>query len=490
VSRWAGRAAALLLLAAGCAPTVRAGDYYAHPLERAVKRTSPLEARWRVQPPPAGCTATGAPILFVPALGLTQSTWSGVTRTLAACRARVFVELPGIGETPFTGSFDDDAVLRAITDVADAVAPGQRVVLAGHSLGGAIVARLAERLGARVEALVLVAAPVAPFTLNRWERLLLLPSVWPPFLHLAGANTGVRLGLQRVSGGGDRAAPIDVALISADWSDHRRRGAVREYYRAFLEVDAVGKSVLALERVRVPALLVWGADDRIVPGDVLIATERRMSAVRPSVEIVPGAGHLVIMSKPAAVAQALDKFLASLPPSPPSVPPPSAASSSASPRSETVVGRKPGDRVWGPAREIFPIVGVNALFPLDGRTDLSVVAGVARGGIDPSYPVEAGRLVLTVGATVRGESAGWSFAYLRATARVELVWRWGGGYHVDGTLLVDPRNGRVGGYGALGYTASAIPWVRAFVGGGALPGEGARLLFGVEINARLTGWLY
>jgi len=83
-----------------------------------------------------------------------------------------------------------------------------------------------------------------------------------------------------------------------------------------------------------------------------------------------------------------------------------------------------------------------------------------------------------------------SFAYLRATGRLELVWRWGGGFHVDGTLLVDPRDGRAGGYGAVGYTPSVVPWLRGFVGGGALPGEGGRALVGVELDWRLTGLLY
>jgi hypothetical protein len=121
---------------------------------------------------------------------------------------------------------------------------------------------------------------------------------------------------------------------------------------------------------------------------------------------------------------------------------------------------------------------------------LSVNAGLARGGIDARYPVESGRLALTVGGAIRGDGAAWQFAYLRATARFELVWRWGGGYHVDGTLLVDPRNGRVGGYGAVGYSASVVPWLRVFVGGGALPGEAARVLLGIDVTARLTGWLW
>ena len=470
----------LALAAAGCAPTVRAGDFYATPLRRPASARAKIGARWRVQPAPARCAATGAPILFVPALGLTQHSWAGVTAALGACRPRVLVDLPGIGETPETRAFDETAVLDALLDVVDAVVPGGRVVLAGHSLGGAIVTRLAARLGARVEALVLVAAPVAPFTLDRWERLLLRPSLWPPFLHVAGASTAVRLGLGRISGGGDRAGPLDVALIAADFSDHRRRGAVVQYYRAFLDTAEIERTEAALADVRAPTLLVWGAEDRIVPLDVLHTAEQRLGA-RATTEIVPGTGHLVILAAPLAVAESIDHFLGALP-----------ATSQPFVDGGVIAerARHPGDRVWGPRRELFPVAGVGALFPLDGRVDLSFHAGLARGGIDPHFPAEAGRLAFTVGAAIRGDATGWQFAYMRATGRFELVWRWGGGYHVDGTLLVDPRNGRVGGYGALGYTPSVLPWTRVFVGGGVLPGEGGRVLVGVDVTARLTGWLF
>lgn len=476
-----------LCAVAACAPTVRADDYFAAPLLRAAVPTAPIAARFRVLPAPARCTRVGAPIVFLPALGLTQHSWAGVNAALTACRARVIVDAPGIGEAPFVGRFDNAAALRAIVDVIDAVAPGGRVVLAGHSLGGAMAARLAAQLGTRVEALVLVAAPLADIELNRWEKLLLYESLWPPFLHIAGAYSGIGDGLREVAGGGEAIRPLDVALIAADWSDRRRRQAIAGYYRELLEPAQLRVNGAALDAVRAPTLLVWGDRDDIVRPKVdELAAARLAHVVTVRTRVVPGTGHLVILTAPAVVAAAIDAHLNALAPAADDQPTSRQAIATAD------GARHPGDRVWYPSRELFPIVGFNTLFTTDGRRDLSLNAGLARGGIDPRYPVEAGRLVLTAGAALRDSPRGWSFAYLRATARLELVWRWVGGYHVDGTLLVDPRDGRVGGYGALGYTASVVPWLRGFVGVGHLPGDGggARFLAGFEVDCNLAHWLY
>ena len=94
----AGLAVALAVVAGGCAPTVRAGDYYAAPLMRPAAPRARLQARWRVQPAPAGCATTGAPIVFLPALGLTQHSWAAATAKMTTCRPRVLVDLPVVGE--------------------------------------------------------------------------------------------------------------------------------------------------------------------------------------------------------------------------------------------------------------------------------------------------------------------------------------------------------------------------------------------------------
>jgi pimeloyl-ACP methyl ester carboxylesterase len=55
-----------------------------------------------------------------------------------------------------------------------------------------------------------------------------------------------------------------------------------------------------LRAVATPTLLVWGGDDRIVP--VACAERYHEALARSSVEVIPGAGHLVDIEHPDLVA--------------------------------------------------------------------------------------------------------------------------------------------------------------------------------------------
>lgn len=65
-----------------------------------------------------------------------------------------------------------------------------------------------------------------------------------------------------------------------------------------------------LHRIRLPVLLLWGAEDRIVPPSY---AKRLASGLAGPVEthIVPGAGHQVWIDEPTAAAAAIQAFLSS-----------------------------------------------------------------------------------------------------------------------------------------------------------------------------------
>ena len=63
-----------------------------------------------------------------------------------------------------------------------------------------------------------------------------------------------------------------------------------------------------LGRILAPTLLLWGADDRVVPRAYAGKLESRISGP-VTVEIIPGAGHLPPIEQPEATTQALVRHL-------------------------------------------------------------------------------------------------------------------------------------------------------------------------------------
>jgi pimeloyl-ACP methyl ester carboxylesterase len=66
-----------------------------------------------------------------------------------------------------------------------------------------------------------------------------------------------------------------------------------------------------LGEIRAPALVVCGSEDRLTPPKYSEHLRDHIQGAR--LEVVPGAGHLVMLEAPAAVARAVEAFLASLP---------------------------------------------------------------------------------------------------------------------------------------------------------------------------------
>ena len=92
--------------------------------------------------------------------------------------------------------------------------------------------------------------------------------------------------------------------------------AVAARVRLMWSMGATGKFIWPLpdkglgkriHRVRAPALLVWGKDDRLVPPVYADEFARRLPGAR--LEIIDRAGHAPQLEEPAAVARAVSEFL-------------------------------------------------------------------------------------------------------------------------------------------------------------------------------------
>jgi pimeloyl-ACP methyl ester carboxylesterase len=161
----------------------------------------------------------------------------------------------------------------------------QQAVVAGHSMGGAIALTMALQYPRRVAGLVLV---------GTGARLRVLPTILDGTLSDFD-NT--------------------VALICEyAYSPHTPRQLVREGQRQMLQVapQTIHDDFLAcdafdvmdrLGEIRCPTLVICGTEDRLTPPKY---SEYLVDRIADSeLDLIPGAGHMVMIEKPDLVADAI-----------------------------------------------------------------------------------------------------------------------------------------------------------------------------------------
>ena len=235
--------------------------------------------------------------------------WSGVAQRLPGVALTAF-DLPGHGRA---ADWDGAADLQALSmtmalGFARDIGGGGPVDLLGHSFGATVCLRLALERPALVRSLVLVepvlfaAAEAAGST------------AYAPF---AADHAAVEAA---VRGG----RPIEAArLFNAPWGAGTTFDELPEAQRRYMAarmnlIVAQGPSLAAdtggllraagLEGIGVPVLLVEGARSPPVIGAIMAELARRLPRAKRLV--VPGAGHMVPITHPAAVADGIAAHLA------------------------------------------------------------------------------------------------------------------------------------------------------------------------------------
>ena len=251
----------------------------------------------------------GPAVVLVHGFGGSTFSWRRNVGPIAAAGFHVVAfDLPGSGLSDKTWDADyshqaqADFVVAAMKELGIA-----RATLVGHSLGGNIVAHVAERHPEVVAKIVFVApvffegkAPGAGRWLlrfppvRRWAQIIVRRKLRPP-----GSGRTLRTGF------GDPSLVTNEVIEG--YAAPRR---MKDWELALLGMarDAP-KSALArpLAEIRVPVLIVWGDRDAWVP----IARGEPLRKELPQAEwfVVPGAGHLVLEERPGDFNARLIAFL-------------------------------------------------------------------------------------------------------------------------------------------------------------------------------------
>jgi pimeloyl-ACP methyl ester carboxylesterase len=249
---------------------------------------------------------TGETVVLLHGLGGSAANWVEVVDRLVPRHRVLVLDLPGHGGSdplPRGAGIDDyaDAAAGAIERRADGPA-----LVVGHSFGGQVALRLAVRHRPLVRALVLVVSSGVA-TLPRRTALggQLTTALRPgrclvPLARRYAGRTWFRTLAFRPFLVADAAAfPSRAALgFFAELREHRD---VRGAFRA-LVADTEGDAFA----LHCPALVLWGAEDGVVPVEHGLRLARLLGA---PLRVVADCGHLVIGERPDAVVDAVRSLL-------------------------------------------------------------------------------------------------------------------------------------------------------------------------------------
>lgn len=256
-------------------------------------------------------TGTGPAVVFVHGLAASMYSWRSFLGPVAAAGHRV-VAFDGRGfgysEKPAAGYGNQDYV-RLLIALLDTLRIDEAVVV-GHSMGGQIAAEAALAHPERVLGLVLIASTGAGVRYSLLTRL----AGWP-LIGTLGAALHSRELTARVL----RGTFADPTRVTADEIDQyyaplTEPGAGRALHRVMREFhfDALRHR---LRSIRAPTLLIWGANDRVVPPS--LGRQMSLELPRGALVMVRDAGHSLPDERPDAVLEPLLAFLRTGLPIPP-----------------------------------------------------------------------------------------------------------------------------------------------------------------------------
>lgn len=227
-------------------------------------------------------------VLFLHGAGGTQENWRFQMRYLGPKWYTVAVDLPGHGGSQGEGSCSVAEYRDFAWEFLDALALS-RVVLVGHSMGGGIAQSFALAYPDRLAALVLV---------GTGARLRVHPDIF------AAIHKSVEEAARLISGWAFSSDALPATVAQGAEVFARNREAVLEGdFMACDAFDLTGE----IAAIRAPTLVLCGGEDRLTPVKYARFLQQRIPGA--TLDIVPGAGHMVMLEKPADVNRSLTAFL-------------------------------------------------------------------------------------------------------------------------------------------------------------------------------------
>ena len=257
----------------------------------------------------------GAPAVVL-AHGWTCSTafWAAQIHALAADHRVIAYDQRGHGRSPASPACSPEALADDLEAVLEAaLAPGERAVIAGHSMGGMTVMAAAERPGLREHAAAVLLCSTGSSRLVAESTLLpLRPGRARTWLthHILGSRAPLgpvtplarRILKYATMGAGSAPAMVEACARIVHACPRRARYAWAQVLD-LLDLDH------GVRELRVPTAVLVGTADRLTPP----AQSRALAAALPDclgVTELPGAGHMTPVETPEPVSAKIRELAA------------------------------------------------------------------------------------------------------------------------------------------------------------------------------------
>jgi len=257
-------------------------------------------------------SGAGPPLVAIHGFGASLYTWHAVLRALSGRHTVYAVDLKGFGQSPKPNDgqysvHDQAALIRELMDAQEL----RDVTLVGHSFGGGVALALAVELEraspGTLASLILLDAAAYPQPLPSFVSILRLPVIGWLSQYLLPIEFQVRFVLKLAYYRDARIPDATVRAYATALGLPGGRRALRATAKQIIpkDIDALSAEY---PTIRVPALLIWGRHDEIVP----LWVGERLSRALPNARllVIDDAGHVPHEETPDPVGTALRAFLA------------------------------------------------------------------------------------------------------------------------------------------------------------------------------------
>lgn len=258
-------------------------------------------------------------VVFVHGLGGSATNWTDLAAGLSARVRGLALDLPGFGRSDPPAGGDYSVAAHADAVLCFLAGRGESVHLVGNSLGGAVALLVAARRPELVRTLTLVSPAVPDLrpSLSRLGDARMALAALPVVGARARAELAAQAPRERLArsmrlcyGDADQVSPAAFDLAAGEATER----ATLPWATTALEQSFAGlvsawfaprtRSLwTAASRVRVPTLVVWGEQDRLVS----VRKARRTTEALPAGRLLrlAGVGHVAQMERPTLVARAV-----------------------------------------------------------------------------------------------------------------------------------------------------------------------------------------